>query len=217
MAPVPSAHTSSQRSSAARMYPKARIDALTDGLFGVAMTILVLDVRLPDALAASDAGLLNALRELRPRFFPYALSFYILGSTWIANIKLRSTAEFVDRRYVAWWLFYLFIATCLPFSTSVMGRFEDLRTAVWLYSANMAVLALVGYRLVMLLPELSDDEHTLDRKLSLTFMTATSVACIALSLISPARALWVYALNLLEPPISRWMISTRTTRGLKGQ
>jgi uncharacterized membrane protein len=192
------------------MYPKSRIDALTDGLFGVAMTILVLDVRLPDALAASDAGLVNALRDLRPRFLPYALSFYILGSTWIANIKLRSTAEFVDRRYVAWWLFYLFIATCLPFSTSVMGRFEHLRTAVWLYSVNMAALALVGYRLVVLLPELSDDEHTLDRKLSLCFMTATSLACIAFSMISPAWALWAYSLNFFEPRVSRWMSSRRT-------
>lgn len=197
------------------MYPKSRIDALTDGLFGVAMTILVLDVRLPDALAVSEAGLVSALKGLWPRFLPYALSFYILGSTWIANIKLRSTAEFVDVRYAAWWLLYLFIATCLPFSTSVVGHFSHFKTAVWLYSVNMAALALAGYQLVVLLPDLSDDEHTLDRKLSLSVLTATSVACIALSVINPAMALWIYLLNLLEPQVSRWMTSRRAARRLK--
>ncbi len=49
---------------------KSRIDALTDGLFGVAMTILVLDLRLPDAFHADQAGLIGALRGLWPKFLP---------------------------------------------------------------------------------------------------------------------------------------------------
>ncbi|HEX4922051.1 MAG TPA: TMEM175 family protein, partial [Candidatus Bathyarchaeia archaeon] len=60
------------------MYPKSRIDALTDGLFGVAMTILVLDLRLPDSFRGDGAGLVGALRTLWPRFLPYLLSFYVL-------------------------------------------------------------------------------------------------------------------------------------------
>ena len=151
------------------MYPKSRIDALTDGLFGVAMTILVLNVRLPEAFHADPTGLVGALRGLWPKFLPYTLSFYVLGTTWLANIKLRSTADFVGKRYVSSWLGYLFIATCLPFSTSVVGQFAHLKPAVWLYSVNMAALALVGHRLAVLLPSPSDDESILDRKLSLFF------------------------------------------------
>ena len=194
------------------MYPKSRIDALTDGLFAVAMTILVLDVRLPDPFHADPAGLIGALRSLWPKFLPYALSFYVLGSTWLANIKLRSTAESVGKRYVSSWLLYLFIATCLPFSTSVVGQFVHLKPAVWLYSLNMAALAVVGYRLVVLLPRSSEDEHTLDRKLSLSFVMATSAACIALSAINPAKALLVYLLNLGEPLVARWMTARRAAR-----
>ena len=109
------------------MYPKARIEALTDGLFGVAMTILVLDVRLPDDFNPADRGALaRALLALWPKFFPYALSFYVLGSTWLANIKVRARGEFVDRRYAAWWMLYLLLATCIPFSTSVVGRIHPL-------------------------------------------------------------------------------------------
>lgn len=93
------------------MYSKARLEALTDGLFAVAMTILVLDVRLPDDFHPADqTELAQALLALWPKFFPYVISFYVLGSTWLANVKLRSRGEFVDRRCAFWWLFYLFLA-----------------------------------------------------------------------------------------------------------
>jgi uncharacterized membrane protein len=93
------------------------------------MTILVLDVRLPEAFHGNPSGLVGALGSLLPSFLAYALSFYVLGTTWLANIKLRSTADFVGKRYVSSWLLYLFIATCLPFSTSVAGQFSHLRPA----------------------------------------------------------------------------------------
>jgi uncharacterized membrane protein len=197
------------------MYPKSRIDALTDGVFAVAMTILVLNLTLPEAGVRDEAALILAVKGLWSRFFPYALSFYVLGSTWLSNIKLRSTTEFVDRSYASWWLLYLLIATCLPFSTSIIERFTYLRPAVWLYSANMAALAAAGYRLVMLLPDLSDDEHTLDRKLSLIFLMSTSLACIALSLVVSSDALWVYLLNALPPRLSRWLSARRIARSVR--
>jgi uncharacterized membrane protein len=194
------------------MYPKSRVDALTDGLFGVAMTILVLDLRLPDTFDPDRAGLAHALAGLWPKFFPYALSFYVLGSTWLANIKIRSRGELLSRRYVAWWLLYLLIATCLPFSTSVVGRFVHLAPAVWLYSFNLAALAAIGYRLLVLLPDVADDEHTRDRKFSLCLVIASSVICVLLSLISPTKALWAYVLNLLGPQLGRWMETRRARR-----
>ncbi len=195
------------------MYPKSRVDALTDGLFAVAMTILVLDLRLPDSFEPDQSGLAHALEGLWPKFFPYALSFYVLGSTWLANIKLRSRGEFLSRQYVRWWLLYLLIATCLPFSTSVVGRFTHFAPAVWLYSMNMAALAAIGYRLVVLLPDVADDEHTLDRKVSLSLMIGTSVLCVGVSVISPAKALWVFVLNLAEPQLARWFATRASHHG----
>jgi uncharacterized membrane protein len=194
------------------MYPKSRIDALTDGLFAVAMTILVLDLRLPDSFDPGEGGVAHALQGLWPKFLPYALSFYVLGSTWLANIKLRSKGEFLSRRYVSWWLLYLLIATCLPFSTSVVGRFAHFAPSVWLYCLNMAALAATGYRLVVLLPDVADDEHTLDRKISLSLVMVTSAICMGLSLIDPVRALWAYALNLAQPQLSRWIAARRARR-----
>ena len=192
------------------MYPKARIDALTDGIFAVAMTILILDVRLPeDFHPVDDGAIAQALIGLWPKFFPYVLSFYVLGSSWLANIKLRSRGEFVDRQYASWWLVQMLLATCLPFSTTVVGRFVQYSPSVLLYSANMAALAAIGYRLVVLLPDLEDDEHTRDRKVSLLLLLVTSVLCAGFAMFSPAKALWIYALNVFASRGARWVGARR--------
>jgi uncharacterized membrane protein len=195
------------------MYPKARIDALTDGIFAVAMTILILDVRLPeDFQPADDGAVTHALIGLWPKFFPYVLSFYVLGSSWLANIKLRSRGEFVDKQYANWWLVFMLLATCLPFSTTVVGRFAHYSASVVLYSANMAALAAIGYWLVVLLPDIEDDEHTRDRKVSLLFLLAASVLCAGFALFSPAKALWIYALNVFASRLARWVDERRARR-----
>jgi uncharacterized membrane protein len=167
--------------------------------------------QLPDEFhPTSDGAVARALIELWPKFFPYALSFYLLGSSWLANIKLRSRGEFVDKQYASWWLVQMLIATCLPFSTTVVGRFSHHGPSVLLYSANLAALAAIGYRLVMLLPDLENDEHTRDRKVSLLFLLGTSALCAGFTLINPAKALWVYTLNILAPRLARWMGKNRS-------
>jgi hypothetical protein len=63
--------------------------------------------------------------------------------------------------------------------------------------------------LTILLPELEDDKHTLDRKVSLLFLLGTSLLCAALSPIVQGRALWVYLLNFGVEPLSRWLAGKR--------
>jgi uncharacterized membrane protein len=70
------------------------MDTLSDGIFGVAMTLLVLDVRLPDNFHPHDGGeLLQGLAGLWPKFVPYVLSFGLLGLRWVANVEI-SRARF---------------------------------------------------------------------------------------------------------------------------
>jgi uncharacterized membrane protein len=188
------------------MYPKGRMEALTDGLFAVAMTILVIDLKLPDDFQpANQDALARALIGLWPKFFPYAVSFYVLGSNWAANTRLRSRGEFVNRTYMYWWLVYLLLATCIPFSTTLVGRFVHLSLSAWVYCLNMAAFSGVGYLLVRLTPGLDEDEHVRDRRISLFLLIATSALCAGLSLIDPAKALWVYAFNVATPLITPWI------------
>jgi uncharacterized membrane protein len=180
------------------MYPKNRLDALTDGIFAVGMTILVLDLRIPDeaAVGADEASLLRALLALGPKLLPYLLSFYVLGVSWLSLVKARSRGETVGEAYAKWSLFYLLFVTLVPFSTVLMGRFTSHATATVIYAANIGALALIGFLLMSLLPEPVRDAHWVERRVSLLVLLVSCLLTMALSFVVPGRALWAFALNL---------------------
>lgn len=186
------------------MYPKNRLEALTDGIFAVAMTILVLDLRIPDDSAVgTDASLSRALLALSPKFLPYLLSFYVLGVSWLSLIKARSRGETVGNAYAKWTLFYLLFVTLLPFTTVLMGRFTSHVLATSIYAANIGVMALAAFLLMSLLPDPVKDDHWLDRRVSLLVLLASCVLTIALSFVIPGSALWAFALNVVGGPAAR--------------
>ena len=182
------------------MYPKARLDALGDSIFGVAMTLLALDVRLPDTFHPHDAAeLLNGILGLWSKALPYLLSFVVLGLRWLSNVHLRSRGEVVSRAYGTWWLIYLLLITCVPFTTIVLGRFADLAPALWLYAGNTALLALVSFRLLSLTPEIELRDHVIERRIGLGVLWGSACLTILISFVSPRHALWAMALNFLAP------------------
>jgi uncharacterized membrane protein len=186
------------------MYPRARLDALTDSVFGVAMTLLVLDVRLPEEFHPRDANeLVQALLGLAPKFLPYVVSFGVLGLRWLAGIQVRSHGEMFGREYVNWWLLYLLLITCVPFTATVVGRFANLAPAIWLYAGNTILISAVALRLMALTPDIERGHHLRGRYASLILLMASSVLAIALSFVSPRQALWALALNFAAPVISR--------------
>jgi uncharacterized membrane protein len=187
------------------MFSKARLDTLSDGIFGVAMTLLILDVRLPDDFHPRDgAELLQGLIDLWPKFLPYVLSFGVLGLRWLSNIEVRSRAEYVNREYVNWWLLYLLLITCVPFTTIVVGRFAHLPPAIWLYAGHTLLIAVVGLRLVQITPHLEQGDHLRHRQLSAMLLIASSLLAIALSFVNPSLALWALALNFALPLLRKW-------------
>jgi uncharacterized membrane protein len=187
------------------MYPRARLDALSDAVFGVAMTLLVLDVHLPEEFHPHDANeLLQALVGLLPKFLPYVLSFVVLGLRWLSNIQVRSHGELFGREYVNWWLLYLLLITCVQFTTMVVGRFANFAPAIWLYAGNTILISAVAFRLLALTPDLERGDHLRDRQASLALLIVSSMLAIAWSFISPRQALWAFVLNLAAPAIARW-------------
>jgi uncharacterized membrane protein len=187
------------------MFSKARLDTLSDGIFGVAMTLLILDVRLPDDFHPKDGGeLLQGLVDLWPKFLPYLLSFGVLGLRWLSNIELRSRAEYVSREYANWWLLYLLLITCVPFTTIVVGRFASLPPAIWLYAGHTLLIAAVGMRLFAVTPDLEQGDHLRHRQLSSMLLMISSLLAIGLSFINPRVALAALTLNLFAPLIMKW-------------
>jgi uncharacterized membrane protein len=111
-----------------------RIAALSDGLFAIAATILVLDFHTPEPAGIhSEAELLHALAASAPRLLPWLLSLLTLGIFWLGQQTQLNQLERSNRDLT--WLHFLFltIVTVLPFSTRLLADFLTFRTAFLVY------------------------------------------------------------------------------------
>ncbi|MGD0345287.1 MAG: TMEM175 family protein [Terracidiphilus sp.] len=118
-----------------------RLAALSDGIFAVAMTLLVLDLHVPTAAQVhGERELLAALAALGPQWITYGMSFLTLGIFWAGQqTQLNHLAE--GTRDLTWiHLGFLFAVTLLPFSTRLLAEFFAYRTALGLYWLNIFVL-----------------------------------------------------------------------------
>ncbi len=187
------------------MYPKSRIEAFGDAIFGVSMTLLAVDVRLPEDFHPVDsAQMLHGVMDLWPKFLPYALSFYVLGMRWLGLLRLRSDAESYGPRYAKYWLLFLFLVTCVPFTTIVVGRYVSFAPAIWLYAGNTALIGLVSFALIHHTPGMDHDAGLRERQISQLMLIVSALLAIAWSFVDPRQALWALALNVLSPFLARW-------------
>ena len=123
-----------------------RIAALSDGLFAIAATILVLDFHTPEpADIHSEAGLLRALMSSAPRLLPWGLSLLTLGIFWLGQQTQLSQLARSNRDLV--WLHFVFLAvvTVLPFSTRLLADFLTYRSAFLIYWVNLFLLGACLY------------------------------------------------------------------------
>ena len=188
------------------MIPKSRLDALTDGIFAFAMTLLVLGLSLPPAFQPkSDADLIDALTDLDGQFLAYFISFFVLGLRWLGHVRhKRDEPEKTSREYGLWTLTHLFFVTCLPFSTMVVGQYGELAAAVWLYAANMAAVALAALRLSFLAERETGQHPEHSGRPELTMLILSAALSAAISLYSPGAAMFAYFLNVAVPLFRRW-------------
>jgi uncharacterized membrane protein len=187
------------------MLPKGRLDALSDGIFAFAMTLLVLDLRLPDGFVPHSAGeLLTGLLGLSDNLIAYVISFMVLSLRWLSLARHREGPEESSPLYVRTALLYLFFITLMPFSTMVVGRYGDLPPAVWLYGGNMAVSSLLSWRLTALAQGEGRKVSAFSPNLGGQAVFLGSVALsIVISLVAPGWAMDAYFLNAIMPVLRR--------------
>ena len=118
-----------------------RLTALSDGVFAFAMTLLVLDIRIPKLDSVhSEHDLWLAVLALGPRFVMYLMSFLTLGIFWVGQQTQLNHVARSDRDYA--WLHIVFLATIglVPFSTALLAEYITYRTALLIYWFNIFLL-----------------------------------------------------------------------------
>jgi uncharacterized membrane protein len=118
-----------------------RLAALSDGVFAIAMTLIVLEIRIaaPEAVH-SERDLWLALAALAPRLLMYAVSFLTLGIFWVGQQTQLNLFVRADRNLA--WVHITFLAAVAitPFSTMVLGQFITYRVALGVYWLNILML-----------------------------------------------------------------------------
>lgn len=123
---------------------KSRIEALSDGIFAISMTLLVLSLTAPVIpLDKAPEVLPGAIADMYPQFLFFTIAFFILGGYWLAHHRILHSVEYVDERFIWLNIFLLFFIVLIPFSTTLSGDYDNVLEAVLLFHVNLLVASLM--------------------------------------------------------------------------
>ncbi|MCB9079880.1 MAG: DUF1211 domain-containing protein [Anaerolineaceae bacterium] len=121
----------------------SRLTGLTDGVFAIALTLMVLELHVPDGhKIGSELELLSAIGTLAPQFITYALSFLTLTIFWFGQQAQHSLMRGTDRKLATLHLCFLAFVSLLPFSTGILAEFHVFRIAILVYWLNVLMLGI---------------------------------------------------------------------------
>lgn len=118
-----------------------RLEAFSDGVFAIAITLLILDIRIPD-VAYADLG--GALWTVLPRLGAYILSFGVVGLYWIFHYVYIDRIKFVDGTLIGLNMLMLLLVSFMPIPTGLIGRYPLQPWPIVLYGACLFVMNMIG-------------------------------------------------------------------------
>jgi len=126
-----------------RRYRTTRLEAFSDGVFAIAITLLVLEISVP---LGSQEHLLGAILDEWPSYLAYLVSFATIGAVWLAHSAITEHLEGADPTFLRLNLLLLFCVSFIPFPTRLLaenfGSEEAVRVAVTVYGINLLLASL---------------------------------------------------------------------------
>lgn len=192
--------------------PLNRIEALSDGIFAIAMTILVLNISLPEKEAVQSLGLHRVLFNQLNEFITYFMSFFLLGVFWMIQRKQMSHLVATDQNHM-WLNIIMMMFICLvPFSASLESAYTSDWVAAFTFSANMLIVALLFLfmwhyatsknRLVS--PEFSREDAVNGERITWIFIVVSTISMGASFLIPEYSGLFFLLIPVLKSILLRF-------------
>jgi uncharacterized membrane protein len=176
---------------------KNRLEALSDGVFAVAITLLVLDIRLPADVAYDH--LAAALVSLAPRILSYLLSFFVVGVYWAYHHFALARLQRIDGTILFLNLLVLLLVTFMPFPTILLGEYPFTAIPLVIYGATLVASNFIGFLWVLHLhrrPELMSPDHRGDFLVSQVpiylLVNIPYLAAMALAFYAPAVSYGIF-------------------------
>jgi len=158
--------TTPERRSLAIRFRTNRMEAFSDGVFAIAITLLVLEIAVPTAAATN---LLQAVIDAWPSYLAYVVSFSTIGAVWLWHTLITEFLEHADSIFLRLNLLLLLVVAFIPFPTKLvaesLGSTDHERIAATMYGVNLllaSVLLAVLWRYAaakkLIHPDLTDDD-----------------------------------------------------------
>lgn len=184
---------------------KHRIEALTDGVFAIAMTLLILEIKVPVLPDPNDHWeMVKALLHLWPKLTSYVLSFFVLGVYWVGHHNQFHYIRRTDR--VLLWINILFLMgiSAIPFSAALLGEYKQSRIAISIYGLNLIAIGMIVYwhwwyawrKAHVMVDKVTERTYRLAAR-RILFAPIGAAVAIGVSFLSPGISVLIYAALLL--------------------
>jgi uncharacterized membrane protein len=154
----------------------ARLLAFSDGVFAIAITLLIIGVVIPQG--TDKFNLNSVLSSLWPNYLAFFISFFVIGLYWIIHVRQFRFVRKYDSGLLWLNLLFLLFIVIMPFTTSVVSKYSS-ETAVIIYAANVAC---VGYMRTAAWAYSAYKHRLIDKRLPPTFIKRTTI----MNLIAPS-------------------------------
>jgi uncharacterized membrane protein len=128
--------------------PRERIEFFSDGVFAIAITLLVIEIEVPNGSMLQELGIWGALRHLIPSFLSFFISFMVIALYWRSHLQSSTFIKRFDNKLLwlnIWMLFYIVL---LPFSTSFYAKNFHVNGAFVFYCFNLLLISLYNYLII---------------------------------------------------------------------
>jgi uncharacterized membrane protein len=179
----------------------SRIVAFSDGVFAIAITLLVLNLGIKKGLASGEVA--DALWGQRENLIAFAISFAVIGRFWLVHHRFFGEVTAFDGRLIAFNLLYLAWIVLIPFSSKVLGEYGGQTAPVVLYAVNLSAVVLTGLLMAADARRAglaSNDAATRrESRIRSTYIAAVFLLSIPVAFLDPHIAPYMWAVLFFDP------------------
>ena len=181
-----------------------RLLALSDGIFAIAMTLLVLDLRLPDlGTDASDSQLRHALGDQWRGYLAFVISFYVAANYWGVHRRAMRAVTTVESRLISHTFPLLLLVAALPFPASVLATHGDLPTGLAFYCAFNVVANLALIRVLTDVQARPRDAAEIEQRERVWANILVLLLCIPGAFVLQSNGPWLLLLLIVSGRVPR--------------
>jgi uncharacterized membrane protein len=178
-----------------------RIVAFSDGVFSIAITLLVLNLGIDKGLTSGEVT--SQLLDQWDNLLAFAISFAVIGRFWVVHHRFFAEIDAFDGRLLGLNLLYLASIVLIPFSSEVLGEYGGETPAVVLYSVNLAVVVLIGLWMGIDARRRGlttiDEEADRESRIRSAYIAGVFLLSIPLAFFVPRAAGYLWLLLFLDP------------------